>query len=119
MKYNEPEIKVKISKESLNEFTKYLALCSAYAFIGYENKVQENLILYSLNSVREKTAHLLYKNFNEVNTKPVSFKLNKAERIALSVLFSRINIPASIVHCEYQILKTLHYEKIQNTNSRI
>jgi hypothetical protein len=115
MKLNEKEIIIKTNKEVLQYFMKYIQTYrqNESVFIqGYFNEVSttkhfESLMNYNLNTILEKISNCLYNNLhNPINT-PCKFKVNKAERVCLSVLFKRIEIPIILSSIELTIINKL------------
>ncbi len=117
MRLNEPEITLKITKEMLQYFLVYLNNCNDTAFVDLHNyyhvdKVREAMLLFSLYTITEKTSNVLYKNLTEIKTKELKLRLNKAERITMSVMFKRVDIPICLLPVEASIIKKLTYQKL-------
>lgn len=118
MKLNEKEIIIKTTKEVLQYFMKYIQNYRQNESIfikGYFNEFSttkhfESLLNYNLNTVLEKIADCLYKNLHNSINIPLKLKLNKAERICLSVLFKRVEIPIILASIELTIINKLNLE---------
>ena len=112
MKLTPPIFKLKIENSLLPIFSNYLLQCVSQGFSGNNNykkiqPVREDLFLFHLKSLVEQVAMLQFKNMLELPTKKVIVKFNYAERLTLSNLFKRVEVPPILTSIEYQLINQL------------
>lgn len=112
MIYEIPDLKLRFSKEIVTYFLSYLHQCADNAFIGRHyyidhEPIREKLLRHSLNSLREKITNILFKNVHQNNKKLITIRISQVERITMSAIFLRVEIPSALAEVEMKILDQL------------
>jgi hypothetical protein len=115
MRLNPPVIVIRATKADCVLLLLYCQQCNTTAFTGPYNftrlqPAREAFLQYHLNAVTEQLLNKLYQFSHENDSKLIKVKLNHAERLAFSLLFQRVDVPAALTPLERDILNQLTYK---------
>jgi hypothetical protein len=110
--YNEPEKKIRITNESAVFFLSYLHKIAIESTmnshgISFHNAIESALHEYNFNSVREKFQHFFAKKLYATKGKAYTLRVNRAERLTMSVMFKHYDVRPELRDLELQILDKL------------
>lgn len=117
--YNEPEKKIRVTNEIAVYFLSYLhkiAIESTPNSLGisFQNDIESALHQYNFNSVREKFQHFFARKLYATKNKSYSLKVNRAERLTMSIMFKHYDVRPELRDLELQILDQLTIKTYTN-----
>jgi len=112
MRLAPPELSIKIKNEILPIFGRYLMDCAVSGFTGINNyinvnKIREEFLIFHLKCLIDKISEKVHINGLQPPSKNVTVKFNHGERITLSNLFRRVQVPAILTDIEFKVIDKL------------
>lgn len=112
MRLNPPIIAIKVTKGDCTSFVRY---CNQLHIDAFQNAndyqrtepTREALLKYHVFAIGEQCLDKLYKYSHESDNKLIKLKFNHAERLVLSVMFRRVEVPIHLQKLEFEIINHL------------
>ena len=112
MKLQDPPLKLKVSKNIVWHFRLYLNACAFQAFDRNHNytrhePAREALFIFHIKGMLDHVNETLYKSGREPNSKLLTLKLSVADRVTLSYMYKRVEVPDILLQLQFQSINQL------------